>query len=85
MVHNGRIEAVLPALTVDIVTARALAPLPRLIEFSKIALDRGSVGLFPKGRAELLGLDLSRLGVDCRLLPSRTSSDGGIVRVAAAP
>jgi len=33
----------------DVVTARALAPLPRLILYAKPILDRGAIGLFPKG------------------------------------
>ena len=33
----------------EVVTARALAPLPRLIAYAKPILDRGAIGLFHKG------------------------------------
>lgn len=47
-VHHARIEAVLlpPA---PLVTARALAPLPRLLELSAHFLAPGGLALFPKG------------------------------------
>lgn len=51
-VHNGRIEAVLPALPgpVDVVSARALAPLPDLLHMSHDLLAAGALGIFPKGQ-----------------------------------
>ena len=50
-VHPGRIEAVLPTLqgSVDVVTSRALAPLPELLAFSGALLRGGALGLFLKG------------------------------------
>ena len=33
----------------DVVTARAFAPLPRLMDYAKPILDRGAQGLFHKG------------------------------------
>jgi 16S rRNA (guanine527-N7)-methyltransferase len=52
IIHNERIETATPAITdvVDAVSARALAPLPKLIDFAKIWLDHGAVGVFPRGR-----------------------------------
>jgi 16S rRNA (guanine527-N7)-methyltransferase len=52
IVHNSRIEDAEPLIggLVDAVTARALAPLPRLIAFATLWLDRGAVGVFPQGR-----------------------------------
>ncbi len=50
----------------DVVTARALAPLPRLIAYAKPILDRGAQGLFHKG-AEL----------DAELAAARDALDGG--------
>ena len=35
---------------IDVVTARALAPLPELLAMAYPLLKRGSVGLFPKGQ-----------------------------------
>lgn len=54
IIHNERIEAAAARIAdaVDAVTARALAPLPKLIDFSKIWLARGAVGVFPRGRTD---------------------------------
>lgn len=50
-VHAKRIEAVIPGLSqVDVVTARALAPLSELLTLAEPALRNGAVGLFPKGK-----------------------------------
>ncbi len=50
-VHPSRIEETVPMLPcVDVVTARALAPLSKLIGYSNHLLKKGAVGLFPKGR-----------------------------------
>jgi len=50
-VHAERIESVLPKLDhVDVVTARALAPLGQLIGYSSILLKKGATALFLKGR-----------------------------------
>jgi 16S rRNA (guanine527-N7)-methyltransferase len=47
-VHNTRAEDL--ALKVEIATARAVAPLARLLAFAKPMLDKGALGLFLKGR-----------------------------------
>lgn len=51
-VHEGRIEEIVRpgAFAVDIVTARAAAPLEKLLAWSMPVLDSGGFGLFPKGR-----------------------------------
>jgi len=46
-VHNARAESL--ALDVDVVTARACAPLTRLLGFARPSLKRGARGLFLKG------------------------------------
>lgn len=48
-VHNARAEAL--ELRVDIVSARACAPLPRLLDFAAPYLDRGAMALFLKGES----------------------------------
>ncbi|MBI1186425.1 MAG: methyltransferase [Alphaproteobacteria bacterium] len=48
-VIHGKLESHDPQQTYDAVTARALAPLPRLIAHARPWLDRGALGLFPKG------------------------------------
>ena len=68
---------------IDVVTARAVAPFTQLLAWSQPVLKTGAIGLFPKGReveAELTVAAKSwTYGAD--LLPSRTDSDGRIVRV----
>jgi 16S rRNA (guanine527-N7)-methyltransferase len=51
-VHQGRIDTVLASwqTSVDLVTARALAPLPRLIDLIAPLLSREIRAAFPKGR-----------------------------------
>jgi len=51
-IHCARIESIAPdSLTpVDAVTARALAPLPILLDFASVWIMRGAVGVFPRGR-----------------------------------
>jgi 16S rRNA (guanine527-N7)-methyltransferase len=51
-VHAARIEEVMPSFLgkVEVVTARALAPLPLLLDWCKELLRTGVVGVFPKGQ-----------------------------------
>ncbi|NKB55465.1 MAG: 16S rRNA (guanine(527)-N(7))-methyltransferase RsmG [Alphaproteobacteria bacterium] len=48
-IHNVRIEAP-PPLKADVVTARALAPMPLLFEYAQSYLGPNSICLFLKGR-----------------------------------
>ena len=50
-------------------TARALAPLPRLISYAKPILDRGAQGLFHKGA-----------DTDAELAAARDALNGGAFR-----
>jgi 16S rRNA (guanine527-N7)-methyltransferase len=58
-IHAVRIEAIDPEalMPVDAVTARAFAPLPALIDFAKVWLARGAVGVFPRGKSTEAQLD----------------------------
>lgn len=51
-VHATRIEDFVdkPPESIDAVTARALAPLPRLLTLAYPLLKKGALGLFPKGQ-----------------------------------
>ena len=51
IVHQGRIEDILPELAapIEAVSARALAPVPILLGYAENLLDKGAVGLFLKG------------------------------------
>ncbi len=52
IVHCGRIEDIAGALNegIEAVSARALAPLAKLIAYAARFLDQGAIGIFPKGK-----------------------------------
>jgi 16S rRNA (guanine527-N7)-methyltransferase len=83
-IHQARAEAVIGRFTgADVVTARALAPLAQLLAWTEPLLTTGTTGLFPKGReveAELTEAAKS-WRFEAELVPSRTDSEGRIVRV----
>ena len=86
-VHEGRLERVVDRLAgeVDVVTARALAPLSDLLAWTRPLLLRGAIGLFPKGReaqAELTEAAKSWTFA-AQASPSRTSPEGRILKVEA--
>ena len=80
-VHNARAESL--SLTVDIVTARACAPMPRLLEFAWPYLRKGATGLFLKGQDVEAELAEATISWDFKadLLPSLSDPSGRIVRV----
>lgn len=86
-IHVARIESALSAWTeeTEIVTARALAPLPRLIALAYPLLKTGATGMFLKGRD--VDAELTRSAeywrFDHELRPSRTSEDGRIVLISS--
>jgi 16S rRNA (guanine527-N7)-methyltransferase len=85
VVHQARLETVVGrfAGSIDVVTARALARLVDLIAWTRPLLQSGAIGLFPKGReaqAELTEAAKS-WRFTAQITPSRTSSDGRILRI----
>jgi 16S rRNA (guanine527-N7)-methyltransferase len=81
-VHAERIESAAKRLgKVDVVTARALAPLPRLIELAAPLLEQGAKGIFLK--TQYVGEELTDTpkswSINSTVLPSRTDSRGRIV------
>jgi 16S rRNA (guanine527-N7)-methyltransferase len=88
IVHAQRIEDFVSATTerFDVVTARALAPLDRLIGYAIPLLKSGAVGLFPKGQDVEVELTQASKSwtIDADLVPSRTDREGRIVRVRRA-
>jgi len=84
-VHAIRIEDFVKnsKLQPDVVTARALAPLDRLLELASPLLMKGTLGVFPKGQ-DVEG-ELTRASkywnIDAQLVPSRTSPQARIVVV----
>jgi 16S rRNA (guanine527-N7)-methyltransferase len=84
-VHDGRAEAVLPGLPgVRVVTARALAPLVDLLALAAPVVEKGGLGLFPKGREAQRELTEAarRWTFTADSIPSRTDSSGVILRIA---
>jgi 16S rRNA (guanine527-N7)-methyltransferase len=79
-VHNSRAENL--SLKVDIVTARACAPMVRLLEFARPYIARGATGLFLKGQDVEAELPQATTYWDFHadMLPSLSGS-GRIVRV----
>jgi 16S rRNA (guanine527-N7)-methyltransferase len=51
IVHQGRIEDVLPTITenIEAISARALAPLPQLLAYSRDLIKNGATAAFLKG------------------------------------
>jgi 16S rRNA (guanine527-N7)-methyltransferase len=83
-VHCGRIENVLPTLeTPEIVTARALAPLAQLLDWTTPLLKRGAKGLFLKGQD--IGAELTHIGKSSNFAftihPSETDPAGCVAEV----
>jgi 16S rRNA (guanine527-N7)-methyltransferase len=80
-VHNARAEEL--DLKVEIVTARACAPMIKLLGFSEPYLKRGAVGLFLKGQdvAAELSEAAASWKFDAELRPSQSDPRGRIVQV----
>ncbi|MDB5447152.1 MAG: glucose inhibited division protein [Phenylobacterium sp.] len=80
-VHNDRAENL--QLHVDIVTARACAPLVRLLGYARPYLKAGALGLFLKGQDVAAELEEASRSWDFEadLLPSLSDPRGQVVRV----
>jgi 16S rRNA (guanine527-N7)-methyltransferase len=80
-VHNARAENL--NLAVDIVTARACAPLVRLLGYARPYLKAGALGLFLKGQDVAAELEEASKSWDFEAdtLPSLSDPRGQIVRV----
>ena len=84
-VHMDRVEkyTLSPVNSVDVVSARALAPLKVLCDQAFALIERGAIGLFPKGldvAAELTEA-AKYWNIDATTVASKTSPDGCIVIV----
>ena len=80
-VHHSRAEDL--ALSVEIVTARACAPMSRLFGYAQPYFKRGATGLFLKGQdvASDLVEATKSWDFDADILPSLSDPRGQIVRV----
>ena len=80
-IHNARAEDL--GIRVDIVTARACAPLPRLLGYAEPYLRRGATGLFLKGQDVVSELTEAAKywKFEAELSASSSSPDGRILQV----
>ena len=81
-VHHARAET-FKRNDVEVVTARALAPLPRLLEFAEPLLKGGATGLFLKGRDVATELTEARKRWTFRhdLIASRSDPEGRVLKL----
>ncbi len=86
-VHAARLETVIPNFIgkADVVSARALAALTQLLEWTEPMLKAGTIGLFPKGRDAEIELTEARKRwtFEADILPSRTDSEARILRITS--
>jgi 16S rRNA (guanine527-N7)-methyltransferase len=80
-VHNARAESL--SLKAEVVTARAVAPLGRLLAFAQPYMVRGAVGLFPKGRGAETEIADARAAwrFTCEITPSLSDPEGRVLKV----
>ena len=84
-VHDARAEDV--KIAVEVVTARAVAALPKLLGFAEPYLKRGARGLFLKGQgaeAELAEARAAGWTLEASLIQSLSDPDGRIVDIRSA-
>jgi len=81
-VLRGRAEEVPPA-GADSASARALAPLPLLLDYCHRHLSEGGVALLPKGRTHQQEVDAARHSwhFDCQVEPSFSDPESAILVV----
>jgi 16S rRNA (guanine527-N7)-methyltransferase len=85
-IHCMRIEELklaAPNLTPEVVSARALAPLPRLLALAQPWMGKGVRGLFMKGREAKKEIEAAqrRFSFVYKLHPSLTARDSAIVEI----
>lgn len=83
-IHAARIDET-PEIEADLVTARALANLPELLDLAEKFTSKHSILLFLKGRRvdEELTRARERWNMRARKIPSQTDSDGIILGLEA--
>ena len=84
-VLNERLEDVAPR-SVDILTARAFAPLPKLLDYASPWFKKGGIGLFHKGQRweEELTQAQEKWTLAYQAIPSRIEGSGVILKIMEA-
>jgi 16S rRNA (guanine527-N7)-methyltransferase len=84
VVHRARVEEFVPKLEpVDVVTARALAPLPKLLEYVEPLVAKGAKALLMKGQDVETELTYAAKywKIRSEIIPSKTDPSGRILVV----
>lgn len=87
IVHNGRIEAILPKLSklqkFDIITARGLASLDNLLHLTHKVLHKNNFALFAKGKNISQEIEKAQKiwNFNFQLIPSLTNSSGTLLKI----
>ena len=83
IVHHARAERVDPPTGLQVLTARACAPFPRLFDYTRHFFRAGARGLFLKGRDVESELTEARRSwtFNAELIPSRSDPSGRVVRI----
>lgn len=73
-----------PASPFDVISARALAPLGKLLGYAAPLASRESVCLFPKGRNRAAELEMARRSWDMSVeeIASLSDSEGAVLRIS---
>jgi 16S rRNA (guanine527-N7)-methyltransferase len=87
-IHNARVEEIAAGGTVtdiDVVMARGVAPLARLLKWSEPFFRAGAIGLFPKGRKadEEIADARKAWTFELRAHPSATEPGGKVLEIRA--
>ena len=84
VIHRGRLEEI-ESFQVDVVTARALAPLPKLLHMAYRFTKKHSILLFLKGKQadQELTSAAKEWSMRADQIPSRTDPDASILRLEA--
>lgn len=82
-VFDNRAERLTP-FGADLLTARALAPLPKLLELASRHLDPEGVCLFPKGETFLQEISEAEqfFTFNCSIIPSKTDANCAILKIS---
>ncbi|MEN3929618.1 16S rRNA (guanine(527)-N(7))-methyltransferase RsmG [Microvirga sp. W0021] len=86
-IYAERLEVIIPKMVgkTDVLTARALASLEQLLQWTKPLFDNRTSALFPKGRdvqTELMAA-AKRWDISYEIIPSRIDAESSIVRISS--
>lgn len=78
-----RVERIELAPVVDVVTARAMAPLPKLLGYVHPFVEKGAMALLPKGARHSEELTEARKSwtLDPEVIPSATAPEAAILKI----